>query len=150
LKIEDLYFFNQSQIGESRSPKIIFNFWVKTLIGWLAACVTLASDPVMRAAGADVSALRPVFASTPLPASPPINAGNVEQLAHVAQWGRGGLNAVAFAPDGQHFVAGSTFGLAVYDTAAPGRAPRWLPFDAPFWYNTLYFSRDGKHLLLEG
>lgn len=124
--------------------------FVKTLIGLLAVCVALASGPQARAAQAAAPALVPVFAGTPLPTFAPIQANNLDQLANVAQWGKGNLNAVAFAPDGQHFVAGSTFGLAVYDTAAPDRAPRWLPFDAPFWYNALYFSEDGNYLLLKG
>lgn len=137
------------------SPKLHASaIFAKSLFGLLAVCLTLTTGPWARAAHADVAAeavaLRPVFAGTPLPASTPIDAGNLGQLANVAQWGKGSLNAVAFTPDGEQFVVGSMFGLAVYDTAAPDRAPRWLPFETPFWYNALYISQDGNYILLEG
>lgn len=137
------------------SPKLhLSTIIVKTLLGLLATCLTLSAGPWVRVAHADVAAeaaaLQPVFAGTPLPSAEPINENNLDQLANVAQWGKGSLNAVAFAPDGEQFVVGSTFGLAVYDTAAPDRAPRWLPFEAPFWYNALSISQDGNYILLEG
>lgn len=137
------------------SPKLpLSTVFAKTLLGWLAACLVLSAGPWARVAHADVAAeaagLQPVFAGTPLPSAEPIDGNNFDQLANVAQWGKGSLNAVAFAPDGKHFVVGSMFGLAVYDTAAPDRAPRWLPFEAPFWYNTLSISQDGNYILLEG
>lgn len=132
-------------------PKLRFSqMIIKPLLGLLAISLALTTGPWPRVARADVSAHKPVSAGTVLPASAPITAGNLGQLAQVAQWGRGALKAVAFAPDGRHFVVGSLFGLALYDTAAPSRAPRWLPFESPFGYNALYFSQDGKYLLLKG
>jgi WD40 repeat protein len=78
-----------------------------------------------------------------------ISAANVARLAPAAQLGRGSLLAVAFAPDGQSFVAGSQWGLARFKTDDPEAPPTWLPFEAPFYYQSLAYSRDGRHILLE-
>lgn len=78
-----------------------------------------------------------------------ISAANVARLAPAAQLGLGSILAVAFAPDGQSFVVGSQWGLARFQTADPEAPPTWLPFEAPFSYRSLAYSRDGRHILLE-
>lgn len=80
----------------------------------------------------------------------PITAANIDQLTQVAQWGRGSLLGLAYTPDGATLVAGSAFGLAFYDLAELEAAPRWLPFDQPFFYDSLYLSAGGQFVLLEG
>lgn len=78
-----------------------------------------------------------------------ISAANVARLAPAAQLGLGSILAVAFAPDGQSFVVGSIWGLARFQTDDPEAPPTWLPFEAPFYYRSLAYSRDGRHILLE-
>ena len=80
----------------------------------------------------------------------PITAANFRQLAQVAQWGRGSLLGLAYTPDGTHLVAGSAFGLAIYDLAEPEAEPQWVAFEAPFYYQSLYLSAGGQYVLLEG
>lgn len=78
-----------------------------------------------------------------------ISVANVARLAPAAQLGQGLILAVAFAPDGQSFVVGSQWGLARFRTDKPEAPPTWLPFQAPFYYQSLIYSRDGRHILLE-
>lgn len=92
----------------------------------------------------------PALLGTSLPAvSEPINIGNYQSLEYVAQWGKGSILAVAFAPDGTFFVVGSTFGMAVYSVTDLQEPPRWIVFDPPFVYENMVFSEDGQYLLLE-
>lgn len=90
------------------------------------------------------------YAGTTIPeAYEPINAANLEQLTHVAQWGNGTILGVAFAPDGKSFVVGSAVGFAVYDTQNLDESPRWVPWARPYFYESISFSADGSYLLLE-
>ncbi len=79
----------------------------------------------------------------------PISATNVQQLAYVAQWGNGSILGVAFAPDGNLFVVGTAVGFAIYDSANPNAQPRWILWEQPYFYESLFFSSDGNYLLLE-
>jgi WD40 repeat protein len=89
------------------------------------------------------------FIGTPLPVDiPVIGKDNIRSLTWVSQWGKGILLEVAFAPQGGQFVAGSAFGIAIYDVLDPERAPRWLPFQEPQSYQTLEYSLDGKYIRL--
>ena len=95
---------------------------------------------------------RPLLADSP--AQPDadravISAANINRLAPAAQLGLGSILAVAFAPDGQSFVVGSQWGLARFQTDDPEAPPTWLPFETPFYYVRLIYSRDGRHILLE-
>ena len=95
---------------------------------------------------------RPVLADSP--AQPDTNravisATNVARLAPAAQLGLGSILAVAFSPDGQSFVVGSQWGLARFQTDDPEAPPTWLPFETPYYYVSLAYSRDGRHILLE-
>ena len=88
---------------------------------------------------------------TPLPrAAEEIDANNLQRLTHAAQWGRGNILGVAFAPDGSSFIVGSAFGIATYDLDDLDSPPRWTPLDPPFVYYNLFFSSDGNYLRLEG
>jgi WD40 repeat protein len=80
----------------------------------------------------------------------PIGAGNIDKLTFVAQWGRGILLGTAFTADGRAFVVGSPFGLAVYKMNDLGAYPAWIPFASPTLYQNLWFSQDGKYILLAG
>lgn len=95
---------------------------------------------------------RPALADSPAQADPDrpvISAANVARPAPAAQLGQGSILAVAFAPDGQSFVVGSQWGLARFQTDDPEAPPTWLPFEAPYYYVSLAYSRDGRHILLE-
>lgn len=92
----------------------------------------------------------PALLGTSLPAdSEPIGINNFQSLDYAAQWGKGNILAVAFAPDGNSFVVGSTFGMAVYDGTELQDPPDWIMFDPPFVYENIVFSEDGQYVLLE-
>lgn len=78
----------------------------------------------------------------------PIDSTNYSQLTQVAQLGKGLLLAAAFAPDGESFVVGSMWGLARFKTSDPESPPRWIPFETPYSYDNLTYSRDGYYILL--
>ncbi len=92
----------------------------------------------------------PALIGTSLPGpSEPIGMDNYERLSYTGQWGKGNILDLAFAPDGNFFVVGSAFGMAVYDVHDIQTAPKWILFDPPFVYNSMIFSEDGKYILLE-
>lgn len=94
--------------------------------------------------------MEPGFIGTSLPAEvPPIGIDNFIGLINTALWGRGAIRSVAFAPDGQSFAVGSLFGVALYSLQSLDQAPRWLLLDEPFSYDHLFFSPNGRLLLLE-
>ncbi|MBN2500838.1 MAG: hypothetical protein JXB38_08680 [Anaerolineales bacterium] len=112
--------------------------------------VTAWSPPTETPAPTLAPLATPVYGGTPLPVeSEVIGVANVDQLANVAQWGRGSIVGVAYTPDGETFVVGSGFGLAVYDAQTPENPPRWVPFERPIYYESLYFSEDSNTILLE-
>jgi WD40 repeat protein len=72
---------------------------------------------------------------TPLPFNnAAISAINLTRLTNVAQWGRGKVSAVGVSPDGELFVAGTPFGLAVYHLDQLDAGPRWIAFEQPKKY----------------
>ena len=87
---------------------------------------------------------------TSLPVNPPaIDAENIDFLRNVAQW-RGTILSAAFAPDGESFVVGSAYGIAIYNYQDLDRPPEWIPFREPFFYQNMVFSTDSSYILLEG
>lgn len=91
----------------------------------------------------------PMFIGTPISGSgQTISLGNLDRLAHVARWGRGTIQGIRFTPDGKSFVVGTALGLTVYDMNNLGSVPGWIPFASPSYFNAMYFSDDGEHLLL--
>jgi WD40 repeat protein len=85
--------------------------------------------------------------ATPLPGSGEIiTAANLSRLARVAQWGKGKIIDLAYAPDGSYFVVGSEAGLAVYNTADLFATPSWISFETPWVYDYFVFSSDGQYL----
>ncbi len=94
--------------------------------------------------------ISPALIGTPIAVEPqPINRDNLVDLTLVAEWGKGSIEALAYAPDGNHFVVGSQYGYAIYDTSNINQSPVWVTFDRPFAYEDLYFSVDGQFLLFE-
>jgi len=92
----------------------------------------------------------PALLGTVLPGSSgPIGINNYERLSYAGQWGKGNILDVAFAPNGEFFVVGSAFGMAVYDVRKIQDPPKWMLFNPPFVYKNLIFSEDGEYLLLE-
>ncbi len=97
-------------------------------------------------------ALPLLFEGQPLPPTvAPIKANNLARLSLVAQWGAGRLVDVAYAPDGRSFVAGSRLGFVVYTLEDGNVVARWVPFQGELLddYTNLFFSADGRYLLLE-
>ncbi len=91
----------------------------------------------------------PAFLGTDIPvASEVISKENFQRLTNVAQWGRGTILGVSFSPDGGAFVVGSAFGMAVYDVTAMQNTPVWIPFHAPYNYQSLSLSQNGRYVRL--
>jgi WD40 repeat protein len=81
---------------------------------------------------------------TPLPQeSELINASNVTRLANVAQWARGKLVDLGFTPDGQTFIVGSPFGLALYQANDLAGGSRWMAFASPVNYDNFDIGANG-------
>lgn len=90
------------------------------------------------------------YAGTPIPqGSATIDSKTFPDLSIVAEWGRGTILEVAFVPASSSFIVASPFGFATYDSQRPDSPPTWTAFDAPFDFESLYFSADGKYILLE-
>ena len=90
-----------------------------------------------------------VYAGTAVPgSSKPISEINFQQLTQVAQWGNGDILSVAFTPDEKAFVVGTVAGFYVYDGAAPYEQFRWKAWESAFYYESMFFSEDGRYLLL--
>jgi len=69
-------------------------------------------------------------------------------LTETARWGKGGILAVAYMPDGNSFIVGSATGLGVYSVQQTSQPPRWVPFEEPFTYANLEVSLDGQYVRL--
>ncbi|HNT24238.1 MAG TPA: WD40 repeat domain-containing protein [Anaerolineales bacterium] len=92
----------------------------------------------------------PVEIGAALPAgAAPIGLDNYARLANVARWGKGSILGAAFTPGGDAFVIGSAYGFAIFDLAHLDTPPQWVGFEAPEFYESLYFSQDGRFLLLQ-
>lgn len=95
------------------------------------------------------SDVTPLLIGTPISGGEqPISLQNINNLKQVAQWGRGNIQGIRFTPDGKSFVVGTALGLTVYDTGDLASPPSWTAFDNPQLFETMYFSKDGKHILL--
>ena len=93
----------------------------------------------------------PAYLGTTIPADAEvISKDNFLRLTNVAQWGRGTILGVAFTPNGNHFVAGSAYGYAIYDIQDLQKPPVWVAFNQPIQYTLLTFSQDGNYLRLAG
>jgi WD40 repeat protein len=91
----------------------------------------------------------PALMGTPVPGiGEAIGSVNLGRLTHVAQWGRGTILGTVFTPDGSHFVVGSAFGFAIYDSYKLQSLPIWVSFDVPIDYAGLSISQDGNYLRL--
>ncbi len=91
----------------------------------------------------------PAYVGTPISGSvSAVSGDNYQQLAAVAEWGRGSINAIAYSPNGSEFIVGSSFGMAVYSTDYPTNPPRWIAFDPQILYNDLIISTDGQFIKL--
>ena len=108
---------------------------------------TLTSVPT----STSTATVTPVYIGTLIPGNNDvIGFTNLERLSKVAEWGRGHIQGVAFTPDGESFVVGSSMGLTIYNLGNINTVPRWLAFDAPVGYDQMYFNSDGQYLLLTG
>jgi WD40 repeat protein len=94
--------------------------------------------------------ITPLLFGTPLYEGAVINENNIDRLAKVGEWGKGSIQSVAFSPDGNFMVIGGAFGLAIYEMDNLSSPPSWLPFGSPFEYENMFFSPDGKYILLQG
>jgi WD40 repeat protein len=75
-----------------------------------------------------------------------ITADNLGKLANTARWGRGMIDALAFAPDGTSFAVSSTYGAAVFQMDQLNQPPAWIGFDQPIYHWALSYSPDGLTL----
>lgn len=82
---------------------------------------------------------------TPLPQKPAtIDSNNFSHLKRIAQWGRGSILGIGFAPDGNSFIAISEMGWTIYTMDALDQPPLWVAFPEPMLFNEFYFSSDGS------
>jgi len=72
-----------------------------------------------------------------------IGAENFERLVNTAQWGKGKIIDIGITPDGQTFVVGTYFGLAVYPLDRLNDSPRWIDFSAIWDYEDFELSAEG-------
>lgn len=87
---------------------------------------------------------------TPLPPNPPvIDNSNLNELGLVGRWGRGTVQGLAFSPNGEVFVVGSAYGLAVYDPHNLDEFPTWIGFQTPIYFRNMYFSHDSSFIRLD-
>jgi WD40 repeat protein len=79
-----------------------------------------------------------------------IHYGNHQHLKRIAQWGRGSMLGVGFAPDGTSFVAVSEMGWSIYTMDSLDQPPQWVAFDEPILFDQFYFNKDGTKIRFDG
>jgi WD40 repeat protein len=86
------------------------------------------------------------FAGSPVPqATGPLDVQNVTRAVQLAQWGRGALQSIQYAPDGRLLAISTTLGVYLYE-AATFHELRFIPTSAAV--SAARFSSDTATLAL--
>jgi WD40 repeat protein/serine/threonine protein kinase len=131
-------------LGRNRLPLMIGGVLAAVALFAVVSALTAPRPTAERNPPADDVSL----AGAPVPAHPTlITPGSAARITQLARWGRGKLNALALAPDGQTLALATDIGIYVYD-AISRQETRFIPTDARVW--SVAFTPDGQTLASGG